>query len=136
MPCRVGVRFKDDCEVLSTGSPIVAVVEMVLPTATRLPRWHGGKESTCQRRRHKRGGFSPLVRNIPWRRKWQPTPLILPELLQGQRSLTGYSLCSGRVVHNLTHTCTHAPLLLHPYLLLSSACLPCAVLCSPTHLVF
>lgn len=27
MPCRVGVRYKDDdCEVLSTGSPIVAVV--------------------------------------------------------------------------------------------------------------
>ena len=57
MPCRVGVRFKeDDYEVLSTGSPIVAVVEMVVTIATRLPRWHSGKESTCQCRGHKREG--------------------------------------------------------------------------------
>ena len=28
---------------------------------------------------------------IPWRRKWQPTPVFLPEKSLGQRSLTGYS---------------------------------------------
>ena len=27
----------------------------------------------------------------PWRRKWQPTPVFLPEKSQGQRSLAGYS---------------------------------------------
>ena len=27
----------------------------------------------------------------PWRRKWQPTPLFLPEASRGQRSLAGYS---------------------------------------------
>ena len=26
-----------------------------------------------------------------WRRKWQPTPVVLPGELHGQRSLTGYS---------------------------------------------
>ena len=40
MPCRVGVRFEeDDCDVLSTGPPIVAVGETVVTIATRLPRW-------------------------------------------------------------------------------------------------
>ena len=28
---------------------------------------------------------------IPWRRKWQPTPVFLPEKSHGQRSLVGYS---------------------------------------------
>ena len=28
---------------------------------------------------------------IPWRRKWQPTPVVLPGKSQGQRSLAGYS---------------------------------------------
>ena len=40
-----------------------------------LPRWLRGKESTCQ---CKRRGFDPWVRKIPWRRKWQPTPVFLP----------------------------------------------------------
>ena len=38
----------------------------------RLPRWYSGKESACQYRRLKRCGFDPLVRKIPWRRKWHP----------------------------------------------------------------
>ena len=28
---------------------------------------------------------------IPWRRKMQPTPVLLPGEFQGQRSMTGYS---------------------------------------------
>ena len=31
------------------------------------------------------------VRNIPWRREWQPTPVFLPGESHGQRSLAGYS---------------------------------------------
>ena len=31
------------------------------------------------------------VRKTPWRRKWQPTPIYLPEKSDGQRSLAGYS---------------------------------------------
>ena len=38
----------------------------------RLPRWHSRKESACQCRQHKRCGFDPWVRKIPWSRKWQP----------------------------------------------------------------
>ena len=38
-----------------------------------------GKDSTCQYRRHKRCGFDPWVGKIPWRWKWHPTPVFLPE---------------------------------------------------------
>ena len=33
----------------------------------------GGKEVTCQCRRHKRCGFDPWAGKIPWNKKWQPT---------------------------------------------------------------
>ena len=33
------------------------------------------------------------VGKIPWRRKWQPTPVFLPGKFHGQRSLVG---CSPR----------------------------------------
>ena len=32
-----------------------------------------------------------LVGKIPWRRKWQSTPVLLPGKSHGQRSLVGYS---------------------------------------------
>ena len=35
--------------------------------------------------------FHPWVRQIPWRRKWQPTPVFLSGEFRGQRSLAGYS---------------------------------------------
>ena len=34
---------------------------------------------------------NPWVGKIPWRRKWQPTPIFLPGESHGQRSLVGYS---------------------------------------------
>ena len=39
----------------------------------------------------RRPGFDPGVRKIPWRRKWQPTPVFLPRKSHGWRSLVGYS---------------------------------------------
>ena len=33
----------------------------------------------------------PWFKKIPWRRKWQPTPVFLPGESHGQRSLAGYS---------------------------------------------
>ena len=38
-----------------------------------------------------RPGFDSWVRKIPWRRKWQPTPVLLPGKSHGWRSLVGYS---------------------------------------------
>ena len=46
------------------------------------------KEPTFQCRRHR---FNPWVRKIPWRRKWQPTPIFLLGEFHGQRSLADYS---------------------------------------------
>ena len=63
-----------------------------------LPRQLSGKESTCQCRGH---GFDPWLGKIPWRRKWQPTPVFLPEMSHGQRSLVGYSLW-GRKESDMT----------------------------------
>ena len=56
-------------------------------------RWHGGKESACQCRRCWRCEFDPWVEKIPWRRKWQPTPVFLPGKSHGEMRLTGYSPC-------------------------------------------
>ena len=50
-----------------------------------------GKESACQRRRHKKHGFDSWVRKIFWSRKWQPTPAFLPRKFHAQRSVAGYS---------------------------------------------
>ena len=57
------------------SSPDISVLDI-----TTLILW-SGKESTCQYRRH---GL------MPWRRKWQPTPVFLPGKSHGQRSLTSY----------------------------------------------
>ena len=48
-------------------------------------------EPACKYGRHKRPGFHPWVRKIPWRREWQPSPVFLPGESQGQRSLMVYS---------------------------------------------
>ena len=56
-----------------------------------LPRWVSNKESSCQCRRCGRRGFNAWVRKIPWRRKWQPTPVFVLGKSHGQRSLAGYS---------------------------------------------
>ena len=55
----------------------------------RLARWLNNNESTCQCKRHKRRGFNPWVRKIPWRSKWQLTPVFLPGKPHGQRRLAG-----------------------------------------------
>ena len=47
-----------------------------------------GKEPAYQCRKR---GFDPWVRKIPWRRKWQPTPVFLPGKFHGQSSLMDYS---------------------------------------------
>ncbi|KAB0379908.1 hypothetical protein FD755_007692, partial [Muntiacus reevesi] len=36
-------------------------------------------------------GFDPWIEKIPWKRKWQPTPVFSPGKFHGQRSLVGYS---------------------------------------------
>ena len=72
-----------------------------------LPRWHSGKESDCQCRRCRRHRFDPWVGKIIWRRKWQPTPVFLPEKLYGQRSLVGYTLWGHKSQTGLSDWAQH-----------------------------
>ena len=70
-------------------------------------RWLSGKESVCQWRRQRRHRFNSWVRKIPWRRKWQPTPVFLLGKSHGQRSLAGYTRLqsqTGLSTHTHIHT--------------------------------
>ena len=62
-----------------------------------LSGWLSGKEPAYQCRRR---GFEPWVGKIPWRRKWESTPIFLPAKSQGQRSLAGYGPGGCRVGHD------------------------------------
>ena len=53
-----------------------------------LPWWCRGLSVCLQ---YERTGFDPWVGKIPWRGKWQPSPVFLPGESDGQRSLVGYS---------------------------------------------
>ena len=61
----------------------------------------------------RRPEFYPWVGKIPWRRKWQPTPVVLPRESHRQRSLAGYSQWARerpRVGHDLaTKPLDHTP---------------------------
>ena len=53
-----------------------------------MPGGSVGKEPACQCRRPR---FGPWVGKLPWRKKWQPTPVFLLGEPHGQRSLAGCS---------------------------------------------
>ena len=57
------------------------------PSYLGFPGGSDGKESAGNMGNR----YDPLVRKIPWRRAWQPTPVFLPGESLGQRSLAGYS---------------------------------------------
>ena len=51
--------------------------------------------------------FDPWVRKIPQRRKWLPTPVFLPGIFHGQRSLVGYSPLGRRDLDTAEQLSTH-----------------------------
>ena len=53
-----------------------------------IPWWLSSKESACQCRKPE---LDSWLGKIPWRRKWQPTPVFLPGESHEQRDLVGYS---------------------------------------------
>ena len=48
--------------------------------------------------------FDPWVWKMPWRRKWQPTPVFFPGKSHRQRSLEGYSLWGRKRVRHYLAT--------------------------------
>ena len=73
-PLPLAISFPSHC--LSYSS--FRCKQLFLRAELQLSRWHSGKESTYQCRRHKRCRFDPWVGKITWSRKWQPTPVLLP----------------------------------------------------------
>ena len=62
------------------------------PPSSLLPwLFPGGSDSKSVCLQCGRPGFDPWVRRIPCRRKWQPTPVLLPGKSHGWRSLVGCS---------------------------------------------
>ena len=54
-------------------------------------RWLSGERICLQCGKHRRCGFDLWIGKIPWRRKWQLTPVFLSGEFHGQGSLVGYS---------------------------------------------
>ena len=54
-----------------------------------------------------RPGFDPWVGKVPWRRKWQSTPVLLPGKSHGQRSLVDYSPWSWEELDMTEQLSTH-----------------------------
>ena len=91
----------------SLKKPGCAVSPVASP-GTSLNCCASGKESACQCRRCKRLGFNPWVEEIPWRRKWRPTPVFLSGDFHGQRSLAGYSPGVAQSQTHLSDGHTHS----------------------------
>ena len=58
--------------------------------------------------RCKRHRFHPWVGKIPWRRKWELTPVLLPGKFCGQRNLAGYSQWGLKESDATEHIDTHS----------------------------
>ena len=63
-----------------------------------VPRWLSDKRIRFPMQEMK---VRSQVGKVPWRRKWQPTPVFLPGKSHGRRSLVGYSPWGHKIVrHN------------------------------------
>ena len=62
------------------------------------------------------------VKKIPWRRKWQPTPVFLPGKSHGQRSLAGYSPWSQKELNMTEHMAESILISLHSEVAMISVC--------------
>ena len=65
--------------------------QLHFPLKLGLPGGSEVKVSACVCLQCGRPGFDSWVEKIPWRRKWKPTPVLLPGESHGQRSLVGCS---------------------------------------------
>ena len=64
-------------------------------------------------------GFDPWVEKILWRRKWQPTPVLLPRKSHGWRTLVGYSPWGGKQSETTERLHFHAAVYLGAWIIQS-----------------
>ena len=76
-------------------------------------------------------GFYPWVGKIPWRRKWQPTPVFLPGESHGCRSLVGYSPWGHKESDMTERLHFHFQCFLCVAVQFSSVAQSCPTLCDP-----
>ena len=77
-------RLLEELETPLMGTvPVTCFTEVKAPVRTS-PDGSAGKEPNCQSGRHKRHKFDPWFRKMPWRRKWQPPLVFLPEKFRKQ----------------------------------------------------
>ena len=89
------------------------------------PGGSSGKESVCQYRRHRGLGFSPWVGKIPWRRKWQPTPVCSCLGNPVDRGAWRDTVCGVPKESNMTeHACALYLLILSTYFALPASADP------------
>ena len=108
------------CDLLSSesasGFSLLPLLSLNTFQASQVAQW---SRIYLQCRRRRRCEFDSWVGKIPWRRKWQPTPVLLPEKSQGERSLVGYDPWGHKRVRQdwsdlaraYTHTHTHTHLI-------------------------
>ena len=68
--------------------------------STSFEDFPGGSDGKSICLQYRRPEFDPWVGKIPWRRKWQSPPVLLPGKSHGQRNLAGYSPWGHRVGHD------------------------------------
>ena len=71
-----GYIFNNYVEHNNQGGDISRILEPYFQSPMFLQSPGGSDGSICLQRGRPR--FHPWVRKIPWRRKWQPTPILLP----------------------------------------------------------
>ena len=102
VPCLDFRLTHGNCEIINCVS--VCVFNSI---NRRFPRWLSGRESICHYQRHRRYGFDPWVRKIPWRSEWQPTPVFLLEdpMDRGAWQLTVHGSCKELDMTEHAHMC-------------------------------
>ena len=83
---RVGHNWSDLAAAAAAGSTMV-IIMTYCSSMVKNPAAHVGRPK-----------FDLCVRKIPWRRKWQPTPVLLPGKSHRQPSLVTYSLWGHKEV--------------------------------------
>ena len=96
------VSLKLSCPIYKMGTPCLPFRAIL--RINYINEWCSGKESICQCRRYKRCMFDPWVRKIPWRRKWQPTPVFLSgNEIEGSGGLQSMGSQRGTTQHTHIH---------------------------------
>ena len=89
-PLSMGFYRREYC----SGLPFPSLRDLpnpgIKPGSPALASLIANQQRVCLQCR--RPGFNSWVAKIPWRRKWQSTPILLPGKSHGERILTGYSL--------------------------------------------